>query len=106
MNRLESLTHSCDQMPVIGVLICSGAAYFDNDEDAWYLVVQRQATEADLEENHYLEQPGDIIWSTVVEIKFCPYCGSVLPNPRSRSTSENFGYYSHEDSSGWTSRFC
>lgn len=31
-----------------------------------------------LEANHHLEEEGDIIWQTSIEILCCPYCGVAL----------------------------
>ena len=98
-----SLIHHCEQMPAAGVSIYWGAAWFGVDDlVGWYLLIERIATEDDLEENHHLEQVGETIWSTAVEIKCCPYCGVELDKARSVSSSNDFGYFTHINSSGWS----
>lgn len=42
------------------------------------LQLNQVATERDLEENHYLEEIGQIISTLIVNVKFCPYCGENL----------------------------
>lgn len=71
-----------------------------------YLFVERLATANDLQENHYLEEVGDTLWATAVEIRCCPYCGVELTDARSAMSSDDFGYFIHLDSSGWLSRRC
>jgi len=74
------------------------AGYFRKSEN-WVLVVSRSATEEDLEENHYLEEVGEEIWSTVVEISHCPYCGKSLGAIRSREAE-----IAHFDFNNWNAR--
>jgi hypothetical protein len=54
-------------------------------QPAWQLVVTREATETDLKDNHHLERIGDMIWSAVVEINHCPYCGKELRNEKAEN---------------------
>ena len=59
------------------------AVYFGNDgfseeQPCWYLLIQRSANAEDLERNQFLEEEGDSLWSTMVEITHCPYCGESL----------------------------
>ena len=51
-------------------------------KNAWNLTIRRIAEEEDLEENHYLESEGDIIWEATIEIRFCPFCGTQLEGAR------------------------
>ena len=68
--------HECAyQSP--GIRIEKSRSYF-HQSSTWQIVVEREATEKDIEENHYLENVGDQIWSVVVEINHCPYCGKEL----------------------------
>lgn len=106
MDSVESLIHDCDQMPKSGVSIRSGAAYFEVEDLGWCLFVERLATEDDLQENHYLEEVGDTMWTTAVEIRHCPYCGVELLDARTRDLPDDFGRFVHIDSSGWLSRRC
>jgi hypothetical protein len=78
MDSSERLIHSCDQIPSEGVSIRVGTACFDGENLGWCLFIERLAAEEDLLENHYLEEVGESIWTTVVEIKFCPYCAVEL----------------------------
>jgi len=90
----ESRIHKCDYQSENVDVVCTDM--FDENKPEWVLMVTRLADEADVEENHYLDSVGDIIWQTVVSINNCPFCGivlsAVLPaNIRLR----------HVDSSGW-----
>ena len=69
MNSLSHLIHHCVQMPRAGVSICWAAARFDSEDPGWCLFVERVATANDLQENHYLEEVGDTLWTTAVEIR-------------------------------------
>lgn len=104
MDNLQSLIHDCDDMPKDGVSVRVGGAYLGSEESRWCLFLERLATEEDLEENHYLEEVGETIWTTAVEIKFCPYCGRELFSAQSGSPAKDFGRFVHIDSSGWMSQ--
>jgi hypothetical protein len=82
MDSLSNLIHHCDEMPRAGVSICRGADFFDSDDLGWCLLVERLATEDDLHANPHLEEVGDTLWTTAVEIKCCPYCGIELTDAR------------------------
>ena len=73
---MSDRTHQCVNQPT-SVWIERDSGYFGKDK-SWVLVVARLATERDLEENHHLEEVGEAIWSTVVEVSHCPYCGICL----------------------------
>ena len=96
--------HQCPSMPMEGVSIYlnTGSTLLRNTP-TWRLNIQREATEADLEENHYLEMAGDIIWTTALEVIHCPYCGQRLFET-SWEKPADFGRFVHIDSSGWHSR--
>lgn len=68
-----------------------------HEKFTWQLVVAREATEQDMQENHYIEEIGEELWSTVIEINHCPYCGKKL---RAEKSSEL--QFVHFDSSGWS----
>ena len=104
MGNLQSHIHDCSQMPVQGVAIRFGIDWFAGEGYSWCLFAERLATEEDLKENNYLEEVGETIWTTVVEIKFCPYCGKDLFGPDSPSFPDDYGRFFHMDSSGWLSR--
>lgn len=70
-----------------------------DDTVVWVLSLYREATDDDLEQNHHLEQVGDLIWNTRVEIRHCPFCGAPLAQaeiPAQPSAP------THYDSSGWS----
>ena len=93
MNKFE--LHEC-KMQTTGVRIEYSDSYF-HGKFTWQLIVTREATENDLQKNHYLENIGDDIWSTIVEITHCPFCGAKL-----RTTKLNQIKFVHFDSSSWT----
>ena len=90
--------HECEHLPDKGIYI-----QFSDDETAWNLHIQREATELDLEENHYLDMVGEHIWTTMLEITHCPYCGIQLPGLKNISKG-SYGEFQHIDSSGWLSK--
>lgn len=106
MDSMQHLIHDCGQIPNSGIAIRCGSAFFENEDLSWCLFIERLATEEDLQENHYLEEIGEQIWTTAVEIKFCPYCGVELLTNKPGGLTEEFGYFVHIDSSGWLSRYC
>jgi len=63
----------------------------------WQLVITKEAKEIDLEENHYLENIGDELWSTVIEVNNCPFCGLRLRDKKLCEID-----FAHFDSSGWS----
>ena len=95
--------HECDYLPNTGVSIVYADCFLHGEEAVWNLVIERQATEEDLEENHYLENVGDSIWQTIVEIYCCPFCGCTLSKPKDKGQAGNF---IHQDSSSWNLRIC
>lgn len=74
--------------------------HFDEHKKSWRLNVCREATEEDLEENHHLEEVGELIWSTTVEIDCCPYCGNKLYEGNADKTNA-LKRRDHSDFSGW-----
>ncbi len=91
--------HKCKHIPKKGVYIeCT----FD-EFPSCKLYIKREADESDLEENGYLENIGEVIWVTEIEIVYCPYCGTQLIDPK-RIEKDQYGSYQHIDSSGWSSK--
>lgn len=89
--------HRCETLPSPGIQITSGEYPHLTPSWDWVLTVSKEATEADLEENHHLENVGDVIWSTVVGISHCPFCGVLLGSPAvdgqlKRAEVEHFDY--------------
>jgi len=91
----EFKIHECPHQDS-GVRVEYSRSYF-HEHFTWQLVISRQATELDLENNHQLEQVGEEMWSTVVEINNCPYCGATLRRDVLDSIK-----YAHFDSNGWS----
>jgi hypothetical protein len=79
-----------------GVSVVRSSDYFDG-KYTWQLVIFREATEKDLEANHHLEEIGETLWTTVVEINHCPFCGASLRDDKVVDVE-----YVHVNSSGWS----
>jgi hypothetical protein len=58
------------------------------------MLISHKANEDDLENNHLLENVGDLIWQTSVQIQCCPYCGEKLER---ELTQQKQLYYYHFD---------
>ena len=91
--------HEC-QYQGPGIRIEYSRSYL-HDRFTWQLVVTREASAYDLENNHYLEHLGDEVWSTVVEINNCPFCGMKLRDEQLSDID-----FAHFDSSGWSVETC
>lgn len=87
--------HNCEALPKTGCSI-----YIEEDDPAWTLSIYKEATESDLEENHHLENIGDIIWGTRIEILYCPFCGEKLTELESVEP-DGYGQSKHNDFSRW-----
>jgi hypothetical protein len=85
-----SKEHNCSGIPneKVSVIPVLEQAKFGQDIQ-WMLYITKLASEEDLEENHYLENRGDLMWSTTIAIKYCPYCGMELQkeNPAEKTES-------------------
>lgn len=68
-----------------------------HEQFTWQLVISKEASENDLNENHYIENVGEELWSTVIEINNCPFCGKKL-----RAEKISNVEFVHFDSSGWS----
>ena len=90
--------HQCDALLTKGVSI-SHTVYF-RETPTWCIEIYREATEEDLENNHYLEEVGESLWQTVVEIRFCPYCGASLYDPDAEPENNTIEFM-HLDQTGW-----
>ncbi len=83
--------HRCQFLPESGLYLL-----YEKDDPAWILHIQKEATESDLEENNNLENIGDIIWLTQIEVRHCPFCGECLTGLESVD-SEHYGEFRHHD---------
>ena len=79
------LMHRCSAMPQQGVEIRRDGELSDAGPPDWVLSVYREAGESDLEENHYLEEVGQILWNTFLVIRHGPFCGEQLSGDSGRS---------------------
>ncbi|MGM0988770.1 MAG: hypothetical protein ACQEXI_17575 [Pseudomonadota bacterium] len=94
---MREQVHQCANQPGV-IRIEKNSGYFGKEE-SWVLVVARSATEKDLEENHCLEEVGEDIWSTVVEVSHCPCCGIYLGEIQGEQAE-----IAHFDFSSWNPR--
>ena len=92
--------HECERMPANGIQILYAMDHIERDAMTWRLIIRREATEEDLEENHFLEEEGETLWETTLEILFCPFCGKSLLE-RKDKIFEDHGRFRHDDFSGW-----
>ena len=100
MNAGSFKVHECAGMPKSQISVQYSREGDEAFSDAWSLIVRRESTEEDLEDNHYLENVGDTIWETVLEVSHCPFCGEHLNIERCVSE----GNVLHRDYSGWSAK--
>ncbi|WP_252179488.1 hypothetical protein [Endozoicomonas sp. 4G] len=93
--------HECDFLPKDGVSIVFSDSIINSDEAVWNLIIEREAIDEDLEDNHNLENVGDTIWQTVLEIYNCPFCSQTLSSDRVKNAAGNFA---HINLSSWNSK--
>lgn len=93
--------HQCDKLPK-GAYVYK-AQVSSSSRLVWRLHLIREATEEDLEENHYLNEIGEDIWTVLAEISFCPYCGDNLYDGQLNEANGGFVLY---DSSGYKMKKC
>ena len=104
--------HQCAEMPKAGIMVAIQNDGTVDGPGQWNLIAIREATEVDLQENHYLEEVGDSIWTFSAEIRFCPYCGLKLSvsaasadsDMPAEEESESFGTFSLFDQEAWHGR--
>ena len=85
--------HICEYQPSDVIVEYSRDTFHENF--TWQVTYCREASEEDLENNHYLETVGEALWSLVAEINNCPYCGLSL-----REQKSDNGEYVLFDSTG------
>ncbi|MEJ2619827.1 MAG: hypothetical protein P8163_06085 [Candidatus Thiodiazotropha sp.] len=85
-------------MPESGIYIFYCREDGEGYANAWNLLIRRESTEEDLEENHHLEEVGEPILEALLEISHCPFCGEQLSNGK----SSQYGNYLHRDYSEWS----
>ncbi len=67
---MESV-HTCDNLPSAGIRLVRSEEYLRDNGWPWKLVIQRLAEEADLENNHHLENIG--FRCHFMTLQFAPY---------------------------------
>lgn len=95
MDEDDFKIHICPTIPDKGVQVIFSRHGIDGLDSVWNLNITRESTKEDLEKNHYLEDVGEIIWETILEISHCPYCGESLGGICE-------GKFVHRDCSGWS----
>jgi len=83
--------HQCESLAL-------AQAWIEKGEQGWLLNLSKTATEEDLDENHYLETVGQMIYQVAVNITFCPYCGAKLDG----STTDFIPSFEFYDFSKWS----
>ena len=101
MNKHWEL-HECDHLPENGIQILYSMDYADRKAKTWRLFIRREATLDDLMKNHILEEEGQTIWETSLEIIHCPFCGKALFDKQSNQFKD-YGQFVHYDCSKWHS---
>ncbi len=101
--HLDNKVHECQALPQEGVTVVFDDSYFNRKNKTWRLQIQRTANEEDLMQNHFLEEVGETLWTTIIEITHCPYCGANLYADVPLSIPDH-GRFTYIDSSGWNSR--
>jgi hypothetical protein len=91
--------HECESLPE-GVEIIFSMDHDERENMVWRMFIRREAESEDIEDNHYLEEEGDTIWETSIEIVFCPFCGEQLFDLKA-SPFKSFGKFEHSDHSDW-----
>ncbi len=99
MNKEWEL-HQCEDMPTSGIQVLWSMDHAERKCKTWRLVIRREATEEDLENNHHLEEEGETLWETFLEITHCPFCGMKLFDITD-SNFEDYGKFVHYDHSEW-----
>lgn len=91
---MEFLTHECSYLPEDVISIFCSDEVKEDGQLIWQMLISHKANEDDLENNHLLENVGDLIWQTSVQIQYCPYCGDKLER---QLTQQKQPYYYHFD---------
>ena len=92
--------HECNNLPKEGIQVIFSMDNVIRKSKTWRLVIRRAATSDDLLENHILEEEGQTIWETYLEIAYCPYCGEELCDV-GNAGYDDYGQFVHFDYSEW-----
>ena len=99
MNKHWEL-HQCEEMPTSGVEVLWSMDETGRKCKTWRLVIRREATEEDVDNNYDLEEVGQTLWETFLEITHCPFCGKKLYN-KDDFDFDDYGKFIHYDYSEW-----
>ena len=92
--------HECRNLPKKGIQVIYFIDNVIRQNKTWKLIVRREATSEDLMQNHHLEEEGQTIWETYLEIVYCPFCGEKLSGMQNNDYSD-YGQFVHFDYSKW-----
>lgn len=95
--------HECSNLPKKGVQVFYSMDHVIRQNKTWRLIVRREATSEDLMQNHILEEEGQTLWETYLEIAYCPFCGERLCDIQNTGY-EDYGQFVHFDYSEWKSK--
>ncbi len=90
-------------MPADGVEVIYSMHNVARKAKTWQLIIRREATLDDLENYHILEEEGETIWETFLEIICCPFCGEKLFDLED-SDFKDYGCFVHYDCSEWKTK--
>lgn len=85
--------HRCQFIPNNDIYVYCSDEFLDSEVWEWCLVIQRSASESDLEENHHLDEVGDSIWQTIIGISYCPYCGENLESVKCNKAAREAEFF-------------
>ena len=92
--------HECENLPGNGVEVVYSLQNPVRESGTWQLVIRRDANMQDIENNQILEEAGETVWETFLEITHCPFCGLYLPEA-DHEKYEKVGLFVHFDYSGY-----
>ena len=92
----HSVLHKCKNLPRNGIDVFYSVDNTFRKTGTWQLVIRREVTLEDLENNHIFEEEGETIWETFLEITHCPFCGIYLLEA-DQPKYDDVGYFVHYD---------
>ena len=98
MDENDYKIYKCKSLTKKGIEVIYTKNGIEGFQSLWNLIIRKVSTWEDLEQNHHLEEVGQTIWETILEISHCPYCGVSL-NFGDGACKGNFV---HLDRSGWS----
>ena len=66
MVEMDTQTHTCQALEAASVNIWQG------EDGEWQLIFSRNASDDDIEANHYLEYEGQTIEQVILTVSYCP----------------------------------